>query len=53
MPWVPKTYVTRRCGAQDPDTAGAMLDHSNDVDLRAVEQVGGEEVQDRLPGLPV
>ena len=32
-------------GAQDPDPAGVVLDHGQDVDLRAVEQVGGEEVQ--------
>jgi hypothetical protein len=32
-------------GSEDPDAAGAVLDHGQDVDLRAVEQVGGEEVQ--------
>jgi serine/threonine-protein kinase len=35
------------CTTQDwhPDPAGAVLNHGQDVDLRAVEQVGGEEVQ--------
>jgi hypothetical protein len=32
-------------GAQNPYAAGAVLDHGKDVDLGAVEQVGGEEVQ--------
>ena len=32
-------------GAQDPDAPTAMLDHREDVDLRAIEQVSGEEVQ--------
>ena len=39
-------------GAQDPDPAGAVLNHGQDVDLRAVEQVGGEEVRPKhRPGL--
>jgi len=33
----------------DPDVAGAVLDDGKDVDLRAVEQVGGEEVQCQDP----
>src|SRR5262252_4689228 len=36
-------------GAQDPDPAGAMLDDGKDIDLRAVEQVSGEEVQRQDP----
>jgi hypothetical protein len=32
-------------GAEDPDAAGAMLDRGQDVDLRVVEEIGGEEVQ--------
>jgi len=32
-------------GSEDPDAAGAVLDGGQDVDLGAVEQVGGEEVQ--------
>jgi hypothetical protein len=32
-------------GSEDLDAAGAVLDDGQDVDLRAVEQVGGEEVQ--------
>jgi hypothetical protein len=32
-------------GSEDPDAAGAVLDDGKDVDLRAVEQAGGEEVQ--------
>jgi hypothetical protein len=36
-------------GAEDPDPAGAVLDDGQDVDLGAVEQVGGEEVQLRDP----
>jgi hypothetical protein len=32
-------------GAQDADAPGAVLDHRQDVDLRAIEQVSGEEVQ--------
>ena len=37
-------------GSKDPDAAGAVLDGGQDVDRRAVEQAGGEEVQrqDRL-----
>ncbi len=37
------------CGAQDPDAPAAVLDHRKDVYLRAVEQVGGEEVQCQDP----
>jgi hypothetical protein len=36
-------------GAEDPDAAGAVLDDGQDVDLGAVEQVGGEEVQRQDP----
>ena len=36
-------------GSGDPDAAGAVLDDGQDVDLRAVEQVGGEEVQRQDP----
>jgi hypothetical protein len=36
-------------GSEDPDAAGAVLDDGQDVDLRAVEQVGGEEVQCQDP----
>ena len=36
-------------GAQNPDAAGAVLDHGKDVDLSAAEQVGGEEVQRQDP----
>ena len=36
-------------GSEDPDAAGAVLDDGKDVDLRAVEQVGGEEVQRQDP----
>ena len=36
-------------GPEDPDAAGAVLDGGQDVDLRAVEQVGGEEVQRQDP----
>jgi hypothetical protein len=35
--------VLRR--AQDPYPAGAMLDHSQNIDLAPIEQAGGEEVQ--------
>jgi hypothetical protein len=37
-------------GAQDPDAPVAVLDYRQDVRLRAIEQVSGEEVQrqDRL-----
>ncbi|HEX3957509.1 MAG TPA: Scr1 family TA system antitoxin-like transcriptional regulator [Trebonia sp.] len=34
---------------QNPHTAGAVLDHGKDVDLGAVEQVSGEEVQRQDP----
>jgi hypothetical protein len=36
-------------GPEDPDAAGAVLDHGQDVGLRASEQVGGEEVQSQDP----
>ena len=36
-------------GAQDPDAPAAMLDHREDVHLRAIEQVSGEEVQRQDP----
>jgi hypothetical protein len=36
-------------GAQNPDPAGAMLDHGQDVDRRAVEEIGGEEIQRQDP----
>jgi len=36
-------------GAQDPDAAGAVLDHGKDVHLGTVEEVGGEEVQGQDP----
>ena len=36
-------------GAQGPDAPGAVLDRREDVHLRAVEQVGGEEVQRQDP----
>src|SRR5258706_13054080 len=36
-------------GSEEPDAAGAVLDDGKDVDLRAVEQVGGEEVQRQDP----
>jgi hypothetical protein len=35
--------------SEDPDAAGAVLDDGKDVDRRAVEQVGGEEVQCQDP----
>jgi hypothetical protein len=35
--------------AKDPDTAGAMLDHGQDMHLRAVEEIGGEEVKRQDP----
>jgi len=41
-----------RRGAQDPDPAGAVLNHGQDADLRAVEQAGGEEVRVSLPCSP-
>ena len=36
-------------GAQDPDAPAAVLDHRQDVHLRAIEQVSGEEVQRQDP----
>jgi len=39
-------------GTQDPDPASAVLDHGQDVHLRAVEQVGGEEIQRQDPLVP-
>ena len=36
-------------GAQDPDAPVAVLDHRKDVHLRAIEQVGSEEVQRQDP----
>ena len=36
-------------GAEDPDAAGAVLDDGKDVDLGAVEQVSGEEIQRQDP----
>jgi hypothetical protein len=36
-------------GAHNPHAAGAMLNHGKDVNLGAVEQVGGEEVQRQDP----
>ena len=35
--------------AEDPDAAGAMLDHCQDIHLRAVEEIGGEEVKRQDP----
>jgi hypothetical protein len=35
--------------AQDPDPAGAMLDHGKDIDLAAVEQISGKEIQRQDP----
>ena len=35
--------------SEDPDAAGAALDGGQDVDLRAVEEIGGEEVQCQNP----
>jgi hypothetical protein len=35
--------------AQEPDAPGAMLNHGQDVDRRAVKQVGSEEVQRQYP----
>jgi hypothetical protein len=37
-------------GAQDPDAPAAVLDHREDVYLRAIEQVGGE--RSPAPGFP-
>jgi hypothetical protein len=36
-------------GVEDTDAAGAMLDCGQDVDLRAVEEIGGEKVQRQDP----
>jgi hypothetical protein len=36
-------------GSEDAYPAGAMLDCGQDVDLRAVEEIGGEEVQCQDP----
>jgi hypothetical protein len=36
-------------GTGDPDAAGAKLDYGQDADLRAVEEIGGEEVQRQDP----
>ena len=36
-------------GAQDPDAPGGVLDQGKNVDLGAVEEVGGEEVQRQDP----
>jgi len=36
-------------GAQHPDPAGVVLDYRQDVSLRALEQVGSEEVQRQDP----
>ena len=36
-------------GAQDPDAPAAVLYHREDVYLRAIEQVSGEEVQRQDP----
>jgi len=36
-------------GAQDPDAPVAVLDRREDVHLRAIEQVSGEEVQREDP----
>jgi hypothetical protein len=35
--------------AKDPDAARAMLDHGQDIHLRAVEEIGGKEVQRQDP----
>ena len=35
--------------AKDPDAARAMLDHGQDIHLRAVEEVGGKEVKRQDP----
>jgi hypothetical protein len=32
-------------GSEDPDAASGVLDNGQNVDLRAIEQVGREEVQ--------
>jgi hypothetical protein len=39
-------------GPGDPDAAGAVLDAGKDVDLRAVEQAGGEEARRQDPLRP-
>ena len=36
-------------GSEDPDAASAVLNDGQDVDLRAIEQVGGKEVQRQDP----
>jgi hypothetical protein len=36
-------------GAENPDAAGAVLDCGQDVDLRAVEEIGGEKVRRQDP----
>jgi hypothetical protein len=36
-------------GSEDPGAVGAVLDDGQDVDLRAVEQAGGEEIQCQDP----
>ena len=36
-------------GSEDPDAASAALNDGQDVDLRAIEQVGGEEIQRQDP----
>jgi TOTE conflict system primase-like protein len=36
-------------GTQDPDQAGTVLDDGQDVDLRAIEEIGGEEVKRQDP----
>jgi hypothetical protein len=36
-------------GAQHPDPASTVLDHGQDMNFRAVEQVSGEEVQRQDP----
>jgi hypothetical protein len=35
-------------GSEDPDAAGAVLDDGQDVDLRAIEQAGGEKSSARI-----
>jgi hypothetical protein len=39
-------------GTKDPDAAGVVPDHGQDVHLRAVEEIGGEEVQRQDPVPP-
>jgi hypothetical protein len=36
-------------GAQHPDAPVAVPDHRKDVHLRAIEQVGGEQIQRQDP----